>query len=280
MNVDICNKILKSKDKLVPAIFTQKQIELIEMYISKKILSNAQKTYLYSKINKKIVALGFMSYEFYINNTNIIEKRVEDAKKILIDVGKRAFVSGSFLYSELYGDIDIFVISNRRKQYRCGKKQYICITESDLKKPMFASAFECSVANFRKSSFEVERKISKLEDNLLAYQIAINDILDKNEPKTLRYLILEYNLIIKNKLLNSYELYNEYNTIKNEIVLVNNLIKKVLLNEYSNRYLYDVLVKFTKKLNKNIKKESANENLKIYYDVLNEIKNESRKSKV
>ena len=116
MNQIMCEKVIENKSALVPSIFTEKQVALLEKYVKKQKLEPSEKTYIYSTINKKLNSLACLQEEFYVNGANLIPERVEEAKKILKGINRPAFISGSFLFSEKYNDIDVFIISNRRKQ--------------------------------------------------------------------------------------------------------------------------------------------------------------------
>jgi len=121
-----------------------------------------------------------------------------------------------------------------------------------------------------------------LEENILAYEIAVNEILDEEDPKTLRYLILEYNLSVKNKLLDSFELYQEYENVRNnsdKIEIINKMIKEIIKISYSPRYIYSFLAKFSRNLKESIRRTKASENLVIYKKVFDEIKDECRQIK-
>jgi len=226
--------------------------------------------------------LNTLNEEFHINGKNMISKRITESKQILKQLNKKAFISGSFLYAKNYNDIDIYIISKKRKQYHKGNKHFIFITESDLKFPLFASVSQYSIANFEIPNYKIHKKRALLDENILSYQISIKEILENETPDSLKYLILEYHLIIKNKLLDSYELSQEHKKIiqsKNNIKKINSMLKEIILHSHSKRYVYDTFVKFTKKLDKDIKTYSNNKNLIIYKQLFDEIKNECRTTK-
>ena len=56
MNQNICNIIILNKEKFIPHIFTEKQVEIMSRYTKNKQLTNTEKTYFYSTIKKKIEA--------------------------------------------------------------------------------------------------------------------------------------------------------------------------------------------------------------------------------
>ncbi len=54
---------------------------------------------------------------------NIIEKRLERAKDILKSLPhKHCFITGSYIFSEKYKDIDVFIITRSKKSIRCSDK--------------------------------------------------------------------------------------------------------------------------------------------------------------
>ena len=122
-----------------------------------------------------------------------------------------------------------------------------------------------------------------MDEFLLSYQLAINEILDNEEQKTTRYIVFLYYMNIKGIILNSYEVYQAYQEInkknkEEKIKIVNNMIKELLINAISKRYTYEVLRDFNKRLEKNIQEYKKNDGLIIYHTLLEEIKNECRRN--
>lgn len=280
MNKDLCTMVVEHKKTFIPSLFTKRQITILEKYLGKEFLTNTEKAYLYSTITRKIDALQVIREEYYIKGDAMIPGRVERAKQILKELNyDKVFISGSFLYAEVYNDIDIYVIGKRRKQYRKGKRHFIHLVEADLQIPLFASAAQYSVSTFFIPKFIVAKKRNLLDETILAYELAVKEILDKEDPKTLKDILLAYSLLMDGKLLDSYELYKSVQEIKKSsdpIGRINEMTRKIILSSYSHRYLYDVLVKFTRILSKTIKEYSASRNLIIYRNLFNEIKNECR----
>lgn len=284
MNKKICKQIIENKERFVPYLFTAKQVQIMEKYLDNAPLTRAEKTYLYSAIKKKTDALTALKEEYCIKGEGMIKERVKQAKEILKEINKeKAFISGTFLYAEKFNDIDIYIMSNRRKQYHKGKKHFICITESDLKKPLFISASKCSVSNF----FIEEQKpvIGRpaTDDLIIAYELAINEILDNDDQKTVRDLLFEYQLQIKNIVLDSFSLYEKAKEIikkkkQEKIEIVNNMAKEMLLKMYSKRYMYDELTQFLKILKEDVKELKTHDNILIYIDLLGEVKDECRRA--
>ncbi|MBS3123092.1 hypothetical protein J4437_00495 [Candidatus Woesearchaeota archaeon] len=282
MNKEICKKIVENKEKFIPALFTIKQINLIEKYLQTKSLSNSEKTTLYSTIKRKIEALQTLKEESYINGSNMIPERVEEAKKILIGLNQeRAFISGSFLYKKKYNDIDIFVISRRRKSYTLAEKHFTFILESDLKRPIFVSAFKYSVANFQ-NSVKITKKRSKIEDTLFLYQWIISQIIQNEDQKEIRDLVLQYFMHLKNEILDARSLNLEVERIKamskeDRIKEINQITKELVLNTFSLKYLYNVFSKFTISV-KEMGREYKTENIPILLQLAKEVQNECRRA--
>lgn len=284
MNKKICNLIIKNKEKFIPLLFTEKQVLILKNYFSNLKLSNTEKVYLYSTIKKKIDALNILREEFYVIGDGMIKERVEKAKDIIKELHKeRSFISGSFLFSQKYNDIDIYIISNRKKQYHRGKNHFIFLTEKDLKKPIFISSIKYCVSNFFIEEIDPLIKIPSFNDFIIAYEMAINEALDNDDQKEIRSLIFEYNLQIKGMVLDSHSLFKEFNKIirlnqYEKIKLINSMAKEILLKSYSRSYLYSELLTFIKRLEESVVEFKANENLKIYIDLLNEVKDECRRA--
>ena len=285
MNTDICNKIIENKDKFIPNLFTAKQIDILKKYINKKELTKTEKTYLYSTIKKKIDALTILKEEYYINGQKMIKQRVKKAKAILKDLNRDAFISGSFLYSRKYNDIDIYIISNKRKDYFKGNKHFMFITEKDLVKPIFYSALQYSVANFSIENIKPQIKRPGSDDLILDYEQAIVEILNNDDQKMIRSILFDYYMYVKKKVLDSFTIYKKYKKIKkmeqkNKIDVINKMVRELLLKLYSKRYMYYELLSFLKQLKKTTNKYKRNENILIYIDLLTEVKDECRRAQV
>lgn len=282
MNKEICKIVVEQKTKFIPYLFTKRQITLLEKYITKKNLTNTEKVYLYSTISKKIEALGILREEFYVTGEEMVRGRVTKAKELLNKLGyEQAFVSGSFLYNQKYQDIDVYVVGRRRKQYHRDNLHLIFITEHDLCKPLFFSAMLYSVANFQVEIKPIMERAS-LAEILLTYQMAINEILDNTDQKTVRQLLFYYALIVKKKVISSYALFKEWKQIINlakqeKILKVQQLTKEILLNGYAQRYVYQETLGFEQRINE-LKKEYDTENLPIYLHLIAEVKNECRRA--
>lgn len=282
MDKNICNTVLKQRERFIPLLFTSKQVNLLDRYLNQKSLTNSEKVIIYSVIKRKIEALSLLKEEFYINGGEMISPRVESAKKILKELGEeKAFVSGSFLFKNNYGDIDIYILGRRRKESHQGKKHFIWITEEDLKKPIFYSAFRYSLSNFSIGEPKLTIQKPKFDDLNLTYQMAINEVLDKSDNKALREIIFAYDLYLFNRILDSFSLFKKIQEMKrlkdsDQIDKINLMAKQIILALYSKRYLYDYLCHFLKGLKKDLVNEHY-KNLLIFSEFFEEVKNECRR---
>lgn len=284
MNKEICKTIIEREKLFVPSLFTTKQVNLMDKYLKQKVLNNTERTYLYSTIKKKLDALQTLKEEFYITGQEMIPKRVEKAKDILKEINKeKAFISGSFLFKKDYQDIDIYVLSKRRKSYHKGNNHFIFITEKMLRNPIFFSSLKYSVANFSAEKIKPIIKRENFNEIVFIYQWVINQILDKEDQKEIRDLLFNYYLQIKKEIPDSYSLYQKGEEIKKlpvkeRIKKVNQLTKEVLLKSYSKKYLYNRLTKFLKELRKDLHELKVHDNIAIYCDLLEEVKDECRRT--
>ena len=131
MQENILKTIIENKARFIPILFTEKKVSLIEKHLQnmktekneeKQNLTPTEKTILYSTIKKKVYALMLLKEEFYIKGQDMIPERVNKAKQILVELKKekgadKAFISCTFLFAKEYNDIDIYIISTKRKQF-------------------------------------------------------------------------------------------------------------------------------------------------------------------
>ncbi len=284
MDEKICNTIVEHKSRFVPLIFTERQVALVEKWLVKAPLSKTEQTYLYHTISKKVGVLTIFNEEFHITGDHMIPERIEKAKKILKEINKPAFISGSFLYAHEYNDIDIFVIAKKRTAYTKENRHFTHILEKDLKKPLFFSALKYSVATFSPEFTKPTIQRPDSSELILTYELAIKEIQDRDtEPKTARTLLFDYYLHVKKVILNSFMLMQKYSELKRlssqeKIIQINTMVKELLLLLYSKKYIYNELVTFLKDIKNLLSEYNHQGNLKIYYELLNEVKNECRRA--
>jgi hypothetical protein len=281
MNKNICKTIVQNKTAFTKHIFTKRQLTIMEKYINKTALTPTEQTYLYSTIKKKIDALSLLKEEYHITGTNMIPERITQAKTILKSLNKPAFISGSFLYKQDYKDIDIFIITIKRKHMQKGNHHLTYITEHDLSKPLFLSAAKYSVSTFS-INIKPDIKREPLSEILLAYQLSINEVLDNTDQKTLRQLIFYHAIYVKKEIPDSYTLYKRWKELlkqpkKEKLKQVTQLSKELLKALYSPIYLYRAASQFQNSI-KNLMKDYHTNNLPLYINFAQEVKNECRRA--
>lgn len=283
MNEEILGKVLENKSLFVPGLFTERQIGLMEKYLHKEALNNTEKAYFYSTIKKKIAALSILKEEVYIQGEGMLPERVAEAKKILKELGEaRAFISGSFLYKKDYRDIDIFVLAKKRESHYAKNQHFNFITKKLLQHPIYLSSLKYSVSTFSPEEIHPKWKRPSLEEVLMTYQLAINEILNKEEERTLRELLFMYHFYVGGVVLSSFALYQRSEELikkaaTEKITEINETMKKLVLKLYTKSYLYVYLGRFVKMLKKDYTSEPY-ANYPIFIKLFTEVKNECRRA--
>lgn len=269
MNKNILKIVLRKKELFVPLIFTEKQFNVLRKHSAQTKLSNAEKKSLYTSIKKKMEALDAFSMEqrdkeYFINNaTAIIPDRLPEAKKLIDSYSKKyrkVFISGSFLFSREFNDIDIFIIREKGYKEKWDKnKHMIFLSEKRLANPVFQSASLISISNFMMIR-ETEKKKLSLSELMTTYHEAVIEYMGKEKkPESIRNLIFDYNLFCKNRLLNGKELKEISEKIKLEDL--DESIKELCKKLFSTTYLYVEVHTYIKTLKESIKNIKPNEHL-------------------
>ena len=276
MDEKIVKELLENKELFVPLIFTQKQFYTLKKRTENKKLSNSEKKSLYTAIKKKMECLNFINTRIYVSGIeHILPERLEAAEKIIHKYkGKyeKMFIAGSFLFSNEYNDIDVYIIT--KKGYREERKNnlhLIFISEKKLSKPIFQSVAIISVSNFFIPRI-LKKKRPKLQEIMSIYHEAVIEFLNKEKkPEMIRNLIFYYNLFCLNKIINSKELQNEikHSTLQK----INDVAKEILSSLFSKNYLYGGIHWYVDVLENDIKAIEQNKNLieykKTYEELLN-----------
>ena len=271
--------ILKKEGLFVPWVFTKKQFNILKKRNANMPLSNAEKKSLYTSIKKKMGAMESLSrgqkdIEYWINGPNeIMPSRLFEAKKLLDEYSRKydkVFISGSFLFSKKFEDIDVFIIKERGyKEALEGNKHLIFLTEKRLRNPIFQSASLISVSNFAIPR-KMRRKKPSLHELMATYHEAVIERLRKEKkPESLRRLIFDYNLFCNNRLLNGKEL----NAIawKMQPSDIDGLIKGLCTSLFSRKYLYVEIHSYIKTLEESIKNIKPNAHLLEYINTYEEM---------
>ncbi|MEK6921498.1 MAG: hypothetical protein AABX82_06435, partial [Nanoarchaeota archaeon] len=246
MNQNILKIVLNKEELFVPLLFTLKQFNILKKYDAHITLSNAEKKALYTSIKKKMEALNSImieqkDVEFYVNNPDlIIPERLKQAQTIIETYSKKydkVFISGSFLFSKEYNDIDIFIMHQRGyKEEWNENKHIIFLSEKKLFEPLFQSASLISVSTFAIPQ-NVKKKKPILSEVMSLYHEAVIEYIKKDKkPEAMRRLIFDYTLFCHNKILNAKELNKLLKSI--DISYLNKIIKEFCKILFSKSYLY------------------------------------------
>lgn len=269
---NILSIIAEREEAFVPAIFTKKQYNVIKKRINKDKLSNAEKKALYTSITKKVKALENMykhtnEAEYYINGTNkILPERFAEAKKIIEKYSKKhdkVFISGTFLFSKNYNDIDIFIVQEKGyKEIFEEKTHTIFLTEKKIVQPIFQSAALISISNF-KIPVKINIKYPSLFELMSTYHEAIIECLNKErKSEAIRNLIFNHELLCNRKLLDPQELKEKIEIAK--ISDLNSAIKELCISLFSKKYVYVKIQNYIKTLINSIQNIKPNKHLIIF----------------
>ncbi len=279
MDNNILNMVLRKKELFVPLIFTEKQFSVLSKYKQQLSLSNADKKALYTSVSKKIEALSSLSkeqkdHEYFVNGPNKIRSdRLSEAKKLIDGYSRKyekVFISGSFLFSKEFKDIDIFII--RERGYRealYDNKHIIFLTEKRLCNPVFQSAALVSIANFQ-IPVKIKKKKPALSELMSTYHEAVIEFLQKEKkPESIIRLIFDYNLFCKNHLIDGKELNETSKKINlNEL---DSMIKELCITLFSETYLYIALHEYIKTLKESIRNVAPNTHLVRFKNTYEEL---------
>jgi len=173
-----------NKHQLVPSIFTQKQLGLIQKKLQAKELNPTQRSYFSRTITKKLEAIsilaGTQSRYFISGEKFMLPERREQALRILKRFERnhkkvKVVIAGSFLYNEKYQDIDIFIISKYNKDdFKKGKLHINYLKEENTNSIFFNSLIKISLANFNTDFIKVKENIT-MEQIISKYQEIMHD---------------------------------------------------------------------------------------------------------
>lgn len=207
---------LKSAEKeLKGRVFTERQLGVWKKKLAGEQLTLTEKTYYYKFIKPKAEAILNLCQvqPFFIHGREqMLPERIPPAQKIIRRLqqkhkGQKILLSGSFLFSPTYKDVDVFIFSKYRKEdYHFKKIQVTFLRESALDSLFFSSLAQVSISNFA-PAFKKEFP-PKLEDALKTYELLVNEILNKeNYQDTLRNFLLLMEYLSKGLILNPRQLY-------------------------------------------------------------------------
>ncbi len=198
----------KSEELINAKLFTKRQIAVVKKKSQGEKLTLTERTYYYKFILPKINAIA-PEEKIYVNGSPIPE-RIHSAKKLLKKIQhkhrrQKIILSGSYLFSKKYNDIDIFIFSKYDKaDYQQGKLHISFLPESALD-----SLFSLSISQTCVSNFKMENKLPfvDLKNVLATYELLINEILNEEDySSTLRTFLLQVEYLSKRIILNPQQL--------------------------------------------------------------------------
>ena len=264
-----------AKPYLVPYVFSQNYFNILKARLRNKKLSDNERYYYNHFIKKKLQGMcELFEITDEITGKEFIRKdRLKKAISLLKKYSRKhknmkILISGSFLFSDKFNDIDIFIISKYNKEdYRDGRIHVNYLSEDVEKTLFFKSISAISVANFKFDKVQIEEEI-KAEDILHLYEIVTLLIMQKDSylPE-LRDLLLRMEYTSNRVALNSMQLKTAADRIissKNPIKLINKYVIAKIISSYNVVVLRKALKKFIEKNSIPEKGQKMYENWKIY----------------
>lgn len=220
-------QLKENNSLLVPAIFTQRQLGLLQNKLLHKKLSSNEEAYFSRTVSKKLSAIsslnGLDKQYCLSGESEMLPERKKEAIKLLRTIernhkGIKILISGSFLYNKRYNDIDVFLITNYDKEdYWKDKVHYNYLPPDSFGTLFFESISRISISNFDINSIKVKEQ-PDINNLITKYQEVMQDI---NQKKTswlkidLRDFILECSYAEGRVVLNSKQLKHKLELILN-----------------------------------------------------------------
>ncbi|MFA5142077.1 MAG: hypothetical protein WC471_03830 [Candidatus Woesearchaeota archaeon] len=274
----IAEGLIDNKQIVKSKLFTEKQLDILKKRLQDLPLDSNERTYYYKFISPKVEAIssavGASRYSV-AGKEQMIGSRADHALKILEDLerkhkGQKMLVSGSYLFSEEYNDIDVFVFTKyNKKDYTDGMLHVNFMPESALNTLFFSSLSQISVSNFR----HVIDKLEVSPDDLLqSYELLVNSILNKEDSKKeLRDFIIKCEYLSRGVVLGPKQLYDMRLRLGGDLKLISNtLINALVLSEWKTGYLQR-LKQLVSDYSALLKEYRHADNLKQYIDTYNQV---------
>ena len=232
------------KKEIVPAIFTEHQFGLIKKRFSGKRMSNSEKNEFSRAISRKMRGINkILGREkgrvFVYGKERIKTDRLKLACKFVNRLSRKfknrhLIITGSFLYSRHYKDIDIFIISKYEKEdYKLGKFHINYLAEGVYNSLFFRSITKLCASNKEIAQYPIKER-ADIDTFISIYQELFNDI-DKNFKgirSTLREFLLQASFIANMPVPDSLDLRNEVESIvklKNPQEIIKNIFINAVL---------------------------------------------------
>ena len=173
------------KNDIVPALFTRHQFDLIIKKFSGKAMTPTEKNEFSRAISKKMKGIMKLidnesNGVFIYGKERILPERLQQASTYLRRFSrklknKHIILTGSFLYSKSYNDIDIFIVSKYEKEERSEGKFHInYLTEDVYTSLFFKSITKLGISNREIMKYPIEEK-ANLDTFISLYQELFND---------------------------------------------------------------------------------------------------------
>lgn len=273
-NLITIGNLERAKDYLIPHIFTENYYSILKKKLEKKKLSENENYYYTHFIKKKILGMmELFEISAMVNGKQFIKKtRLQKAISLIKKYSRKhknmkLLISGSFLFSEKYKDIDIFILSKYDKEDCKEGIVHINYLPEDIEKTLFfKSIYSISVSNF-KSEIKIEEDFY-VDDILHLYEIIVLLIMQGDKYlQELRDLIVRLEYISNRVILDTMQLKTITDKIinaKNPIQTISKYLIAKIINSYNEKILVSALSKFIKKNSAPEKGQERYGNWKIY----------------
>ena len=272
-------QLKENNSLLVPAIFTKRQLGLLQNKLQHKKLSNNEEAYFSRTVSKKLNAISSLTglgKKYCISGENeMLPERKKEALKLLRTIernhkGTKILISGSFLYHKKYNDIDVFLITNYDKEdYWKDGIHYNYLPSDSLGTLFFDSISKISISNFDVNSIKVKEQPS-INNLITKYQEVMQDI---NQKKIswlkidLRDFILECSYADGKVVLNSKQLKHKLDLILNHKTKMK-IIQRMFVSAIANNFPDAKVKKISTDLIKSYKELMKEYRHKDYYKTL------------
>ena len=179
------------------------------------------------------------------NPDHIIQNRIKEAEALLNQIpAKYCFITGSFIHQKKYQDIDLFIITRSKKEFKNKKVKITILDFNDLHSLFYHSISKTCLA---KNILPKKPLKVTLSDYWQVINEAIPTLLNQKDKfhKDVRFLILYTEYFKTNQVLDTYELnqkikqFKDYHQILEYIKKeIPEIINKKIKRSYSKRFFY------------------------------------------
>jgi hypothetical protein len=273
-NLITAGSLERAKDFLVPTIFTKNYYSILKKKLEKNRLSENERYYYNHFIKKKLQGMAeLFEIDTTANGKQFIKKdRLQKATGIIKKYSRKhknmkLLVSGSFLFSNKYRDIDLFVISKYKKEDYTAGQIHVNYLPMDIEKTLFfKSIYAVSIANF-KSDTQIDAKFSP-NDVLHLYEIVVLLMMQGDKYlQELRDLVLQLEYLSNKVILNTIQLKTITDKIirtKNSVQAISKYLTAKIISSYKRTVLIKTLKQFIEKNSAPEKGQKLYKNWKIY----------------